>query len=181
MYGSFEVRAPLLIRQRIYHLDTHKSPNPLAADVDIVGSLYVVKPFILRQLGAEPVCRHRLLRIVLAPALIRLIQRLGAGLAVCLEADIALGLQELDHIVATALHRLHVLSGLARNAELIVVPDQPMQPLQTPAEDALLLPQQLIHQKRIIHSASAIWRRKKPSDLSCRAVSAPFPKQRKRT
>ena len=29
-----------------------------------------------------------------------------------------------------------------------------MQTLQTPEEDALLLPQQLIHQKRIIHSAS---------------------------
>ena len=28
---------------------------------------------------------------------------------------------------------------------------------------------------------STIWRRKKPSDLSCKAVSAPFPKQRTRT
>ena len=63
-------------------------------------------------------------------------------------------LQKLDHIVAAALDRLHILSGLAGNAELIVVPNQPMQTIQTPEEDALLLPQQLIHQKRIIHSAS---------------------------
>ena len=62
-------------------------------------------------------------------------------------------MQKLDHIVAAALDRLHVLSCLAGNAELIVVPDQPVQPLQTPEEDALLFPQQLIHQKRIVCSA----------------------------
>ena len=62
-------------------------------------------------------------------------------------------MQELDHIVAAALDRFHVLSGLTRNAELIVVPDQPVQPLQTPEKDALLFPQQLIHQKRIVRSA----------------------------
>ena len=48
---------------------------------------------------------------------------------------------------------MHILSCLAGNAELIVVPDQPAQPLQTPEEDALLFPQQLIHQKRIVCSA----------------------------
>ena len=62
-------------------------------------------------------------------------------------------MQKLDHIVAAALDRLHILSCLAGNAELIVVPDQPAQPLQTPEEDALLFPQQLIHQKRIVCSA----------------------------
>ena len=39
-----------------------------------------------------------------------------------------------DSIVAAALDRLHVFSGLTGNAELIVVPDQPAQPLQTPEE-----------------------------------------------
>ena len=154
MYGCFEVHSSFSIRQRINHLDAHKATHPLAADMDIVGGLHIVKAFVLRQFGAEPVCRHGLLRIVLAPALIRLIQCLGAGFTVGLEADIALRLQKLDHIVAAALDRLHILSGLAGNAELIVVPNQPMQTIQTPEEDALLLPQQLIHQKRIIHSAS---------------------------
>ena len=96
---------------------------------------------------------HGLLRIVLAPTLIRLKQRLGAGFTVGLEADIALGLQELDHIVAAALDRFHIFSGLAGNAELIVVPNQSMQTLQTPEKDTLFLPQQLVHQKRIIRSA----------------------------
>ena len=153
MYGNFEVWFSFLIRQRIDHLDAHKTTHPFAADVDIVGGFHVVKAVVLRKFGAEPVCRHGLLRIVLAPALIRLIQCLGAGFAVCLEADISLRLQKLDHIVAAALDRLHVLSGLARNAELIVVANQPVQPLQTPEKDALLFPQQLVHQKRIVCSA----------------------------
>ena len=153
MYGNFEVRFSFLIQQRIDHLDAHKTTHPLAADMDIVGGLHVVKLLVLRKLRAESVGRHGLLRIVLAPTLIRLKQRLGAGFTVGLEADIALGLQELDHIVAAALDRLHIFSGLAGNAELIVVPNQSMQTLQTPEKDTLFLPQQLVHQKRIIRSA----------------------------
>jgi len=56
-------------------------------------------------------------------------------------------------VIGAALDRLHVLSCLARNAELIVVPDQPVQSLQTPEEDALFFPQQLVYQKRIVRSA----------------------------
>ena len=44
-----------------------------------------------------------------------------------------------------ALDRLHVLSCLTRNAELIIVPDQPVQPLKTPEKDTLLFPQQFVH------------------------------------
>ena len=61
-----------LARQRIDHLNAHKSPHPLTADMDVVGGLYIVKPLILRKLGADAVGRHGLLRIVLAPTLIRL-------------------------------------------------------------------------------------------------------------
>ena len=39
------------------------------------------------------------------------------------------------------------------DSTLIVVPDQPMQTLQTLEEDTLFLPQQLIHQKWIVRSA----------------------------
>ena len=153
MYGSFEVRFLFSIRRRIDHLNTHKAPHPLTADMDIVGGLYIVKPLILCKLGADAVGRHGLLRVVVAPSCIGFIDRLGAGFAVCPKADIALGLQKLDHIVAAALDRLHIFSGFARNAELIVVPDQPVQPLQTPEKDTLLFPQQLVHQKRIVCSA----------------------------
>ena len=62
-------------------------------------------------------------------------------------------MQKLNHIVAAALDRLHIFFGLTGNAELIVVPDQPVQPLQTPEEDPLLFTQQLVHQKRIVRSA----------------------------
>ena len=153
MYGNFEVHSSFLIRRRIDHLNAHEPAHPLAADMDIVGSFHVVKSLVLRKLGADTVSRHGLLCVIVAPTGIGFIDCLGAGFAVGFESDIALGLQKLDHIVAAALDRLHILSGLARNAELIVVPDQPVQPLQTPEKDALLFPQQLVHQKRIVRSA----------------------------
>ena len=153
MYGNFEVHSSFLIRRRIDHLNAHEPAHPLAADMDVVGGLHIVKPLILCKLGADAVGRHGLLRVVVAPSCIGFIDRLGAGFAVCPKADIALGLQKLDHIVAAALDRLHILSGFARNAELIVVPNQLVQSLQTPEEDALLFPQQLVHQKRIVCSA----------------------------
>ena len=153
MYGNFEVHSSFLIRRRIDHLNAHEPAHPLAADMDVVGGLHIVKPLILCKLGADAVGRHGLLRVVVAPSCIGFIDRLGAGFAVCPKADIALGLQKLDHIVAAALDRLHIFFGFSRNAELIVVANQPVQPLQTPEKDALLFPQQLVHQKRIVCSA----------------------------
>ena len=44
-----------LIRRRIDHLNAHKPPHPLTADMDIVGGLYIVKPLILCKLGADTV------------------------------------------------------------------------------------------------------------------------------
>ena len=110
VYGNFEVRSSFSIRQRINHLDTHKATHPLAADMNIVGGLHVIKPLILCKLRADPVGGHGLLRVIVTPSRIGFIDRLGAGFAVCPKADIALGLQKLDHIVAAALDRLHVLS-----------------------------------------------------------------------
>ena len=153
VYGNFEVHSSFLIRRRIDHLNAHKPPHPLTADMDIVGGLHIIKLLILCKPGADPVGRHGLLCVIVAPSCIDFIDRLGAGFAVCPKADIALRLKKLDHIVAAALDRLHILSGFARNAELIVVPNQLVQSLQTPEEDALLFPQQLVHQKRIVCSA----------------------------
>ena len=55
VYGNFEVRFSFSIRQRIDYLNAHKATHPLAADVDIVGGLHVIKPLILCKLGADPV------------------------------------------------------------------------------------------------------------------------------
>ena len=55
VYGNFEVRFSFSIRQRIDHLNAHKSPHPLTAGMDIVGGLHVVKPLILCKLRADPV------------------------------------------------------------------------------------------------------------------------------
>ena len=153
MYGNFEVHSSFSIRQRIDYLNAHKATHPLAADMDVIGGLHVIKPLVLCKLGADAVGRHGLLRVIVAPSCVGFIDRFRAGFAVGLETDVALRLQELNHIVAAALDRLHILSGFARNAELIVVPDQPVQSLQTPEEDPLFFVQQLIHQKRIVRSA----------------------------
>ena len=51
----FEVHSSFLIRRRIDHLNAHKPPHPLTADMDIVGGLYIVKPLILCKLGADTV------------------------------------------------------------------------------------------------------------------------------
>ena len=77
-----------LARQQIDHLNAHKPTHPLAADVDIVGGLYVVKPLILCKLRADPVGRHGLLRIIIAPSCVGFIDRLGAGFAVGFEANV---------------------------------------------------------------------------------------------
>ncbi len=63
VYGNFEVRFSFLIRQWVDHLNAHKPTHPLTADMDIVGGLYIVKPLILRKLGADTVGRHGLLRL----------------------------------------------------------------------------------------------------------------------
>ena len=88
VYGNFEVRFSFSIRQRIDHLNAHKSPHPLTAGMDIVGGLHVVKPLILCKLRADPVGRHGLLRIIIAPSCVGFIDRLGAGFAVGFEANV---------------------------------------------------------------------------------------------
>ena len=122
--------------------------------MDIVGGLHIVKAFILCKLGTEPVCRHRFSYIVLTPQLVGFIDCLGAGLCICLEADISLRLQKLYDIVAATFDRFHILNGLSADSELIIVCKQSMQPLQAPQEDALHFGHELFHEKRIIGTIS---------------------------
>ena len=60
MYGKFEVRFSFSIRQRIDHFNAHKATHPLAANMNIVGGLYIVKPLILCKLGADAVAVHEI-------------------------------------------------------------------------------------------------------------------------
>ena len=76
MYGNFEVHSSFLIRRRIDHLNAHEPAHPLAADMDVVGGLHIVKPLILCKFGADAVGRHGLLRVVVAPSCIGFIDRL---------------------------------------------------------------------------------------------------------
>mgnify|MGYP004620555147 CR=1 FL=1 len=65
MYGNFEVRFSFSIRQRIDYLNAHKATHPLAADMDIVGGLHIVKLLILCKLRADTVGRHRFTSAIL--------------------------------------------------------------------------------------------------------------------
>ena len=68
VYGNFEVCFSFSIRRRIDHLNAHEPPHPLAADMDVVGGLHIVKPLILCKLRADPVGRHGLLCVIVAPS-----------------------------------------------------------------------------------------------------------------
>ena len=81
MYGILKSGSHFLARQRIDHLNAHKAPHPLTADMDIVGGLYIVKPLILCKLRADAVGRHGLLCVIVAPSRIGFIDHLGAGFA----------------------------------------------------------------------------------------------------
>lgn len=60
MYGNFEVRFSFSIRRKIDHLNAHKAPHTLAADMDVVGGLHIVKALVLYKLRADPVGGHGL-------------------------------------------------------------------------------------------------------------------------
>ena len=48
VYSKFEVRSPFLLGKQLQHLHAHKATHPLAANMDIVGGLHVVKAFVHR-------------------------------------------------------------------------------------------------------------------------------------
>ena len=153
-YSTFSIRSPFQKRHLCQDLNANKATDTLAVYMDVVGGFHIVKAFILCKLGAKAISRHRFSHIVLTPQLVGFIDCLGAGLCICLEADISLRLQKLNDIVAAALNGLHVLNGLSADGELIIVCKQPVQPLQAPQKDTLHLGHELFHEERIVGTVS---------------------------
>ena len=84
--------------------DAYKTPHPAATgQVDVVGGFKVIAAVILAQFRAETDRRYAVTGVVLTPLLINVVELLGADGVVRLEAEIALGLHEVDDIVAAAL------------------------------------------------------------------------------
>ena len=84
--------------------DAYKTPHPAATgQVDVVGGFKVIAAVILAQFRAETDRRYAVAGVVLAPLLVNVVELLGTDGVVRLEAEIALGLHEVDDIVAAAL------------------------------------------------------------------------------
>ena len=138
-------------------LDAYKTPHPAATgQIDVVGGFKVVATVILAQFRAETDGRYAVAGVVLAPLLVNVVELLGADGVVRLEAEIALGLHEVDDIVAAALDGVHVGSGSFADREAEIVLHQPVQPFQTPEQDALQLGAHLLHKKRVIRAVGGL-------------------------
>ena len=137
--------------------DADKTPHPAATgQIDVVGGFKVIAAVILAQFCAETDRRYAVAGVVLAPLLVNVVELLGADGVVCLEAEIALGLHEVDDIVAAALDGVHVGGGSFADRETEVVLHQPVQPFQTPEQDAFQLGAHLLHKERVIRAVSRL-------------------------
>ena len=131
--------------------DAYKTPHPAATgQVDVVGGFKIVAAVILAQLCAETDRRYAVTGVVLAPQFVDFIEVLGADGVVRLEAEIALGFHEVDDIVAAALDGVHVGSSFGADREAEVILHQPVQPFQTPQQDAFQLGTHLLHKERVV-------------------------------
>ena len=108
-------------------LDAHESPHPAATgQIDVVGGFKVIAAVILAQFCAETDRRYAVAGVVLAPLLVNVVELLGTDGVVRLETEVALGLHEVDDIVAAALDGVHIGSGTFADGKAEVVLHQPV-------------------------------------------------------
>ena len=132
-------------------LDTHESSHPATTgQINVVGGFKVIAAVVLSQFCAETDRRYAVAGVVLAPLLVNVVELLGTDGVVRLEAEIALGLHEVDDIVAAALDGVHVGGGSFADREAEIVLHQPVQPFQTPEQDALQLGAHLLHKEGVV-------------------------------
>ena len=133
--------------------DAYKTPHPAATgQIDVVGGFKVIAEVVLSQFCAETDRRYAVACVVLAPLLINVVELLGTDGVVRLEAEVALGFHEVDDIVAAAFDGVHVGGGSFADREAEIVLHQPMQPFQTPQQDALQLGAHLLDKERVIRA-----------------------------
>ena len=138
-------------------LNAHETAHPAATgQIDVVGGFKIVAAVILAQLCAETDRRYAVTGVVLTPLLINVVELLGADGVVRLKAEVALGLHEVDDVVAAALDGVHVGGGSFADREAEIVLHQPVQPFQTPEQDALQLGTHLFDKERVIHAVGGL-------------------------
>ena len=137
--------------------DAYKTTHPAATgQVDVVGGFKVIAAVVLSQFCAETDRRYAVAGVVLAPLLVNVVELLGTDGVVRLETEIALGLHEVDDIVAAAFDGVHVGSGSFADRETEIVLHQPVQSFQTPQQDALQLGAHLFHKEGVIRAVSRL-------------------------
>jgi len=94
--------------------------------------------------------------VVLTPLLINVVELLGADGVVRLETEVALGLHKVDDVVAAAFDGVHVGGGSFADREAEIVLHQPMQPFQTPQQDAFQFGAHLLHKEGIVHAVGRL-------------------------
>ena len=75
---------------------------------------------------AEPSCLDRVQAVLLAPHLVDRIQLFRAGAGIRLQADVALGFEEIERIVVVPLYQFPVVLGTVTLGELKAVLHQPL-------------------------------------------------------
>lgn len=102
-------------------------------------------------------CGQRLFQIVQTPAFIDFIEIRGFALGPLPNFKIALRFEKAQNVVAL-LHRFFQIRGGAfADSKLVIVLNQPMQPLQCPKQDTFFFVPHLVNEKRIIHPANGLF------------------------
>ena len=102
-------------------------------------------------------CGQRLFQIVQTPAFIDFIEIRGFALGPLPNFKIALRFEKAQNVVAL-LHRFFQIRGGAfADGKLVIVLNQPMQPLQCPKQDTFFFVPHLVNEKRIIHPANGLF------------------------
>ena len=138
-------------------LNAHETTHPAATgQVDVVGGFKVVAAVILAQFCAETDRRYAVTGVIFAPQFVDFIEIFGTDGVVCLKAEAALGFHEVNDIVAAALDGVHVGGGSFADREAEIVLHQPVQPFQTPEQDALQFGAHLLHKEGVIHAVGRL-------------------------
>ena len=102
-------------------------------------------------------CGQRLFQIVQTPAFVDLIEIGRLALGTLPNFKVTLGFEKAQDIVAL-LHRFFQIRGGAfADGKLVIVLNQPMQPLQCPKQDTLFFTPHLVNEERIIYPANRLF------------------------
>lgn len=88
--------------------------------------------------------------IILTPQLVDLVEIFGTDGEICLIAKVALRVQKIKDVVAVPFDGLQIGGSFGTDRELVAVPQQSLQAIQTPQQDAFQFCGQGFYKERVI-------------------------------